>query len=279
MNVIAVCCADFSLALDLMRMSCNGCRVLRKGCSESCVLRPCLEWIKTEESQGNAVVFLAKFYGRTGLITLIANAPPHSRPALFRSLLYEACGRQLNPVYGSVGLLSSGNWALCEAGVECILEGSDLIHNSNLCDHPNGALMQSISGELQRVKDRGKFKWVHPHTNLKFRERREFINDIIEISSGETQGRGFDIRKTSQDNSMIWRTDVYSSAKEKCASSCVDSQHPDDLEEYNFFHTPNAQVEATKSSEVEVELELTLGALKSSSPPNTNIASCTVRLS
>jgi len=33
--------------------------------------------------------------------------------AIFRSLLYEACGRMLNPVYGSVVLLWSGN---CAAG-------------------------------------------------------------------------------------------------------------------------------------------------------------------
>ncbi|XP_074579076.1 protein WHAT'S THIS FACTOR 9, mitochondrial-like [Curcuma longa] len=43
-----------------MKMSCNGRRVLRKGCSEKCRFRRCLQWI-------NATVFLAKFYGRAGL--------------------------------------------------------------------------------------------------------------------------------------------------------------------------------------------------------------------
>jgi hypothetical protein len=43
--------------------------------------------------------------------------------AIFRSLLYEACGRMLNPVYGSVGLLWSGNWQLCQAAVESVLRG------------------------------------------------------------------------------------------------------------------------------------------------------------
>ncbi|KAF8727822.1 hypothetical protein HU200_018386 [Digitaria exilis] len=33
-------------------MSCNGCRVLRKGCSEACVLRPCLQWIDTADAPG-----------------------------------------------------------------------------------------------------------------------------------------------------------------------------------------------------------------------------------
>ncbi|XP_074573434.1 LOB domain-containing protein 40-like [Curcuma longa] len=88
-----------------MRMSCNGCRVLRKGCGDACSIRPCLQWIKSPDAQANATVFLAKFYGRAGLMNLIGAAPDHLRPAVFRSLLYEACGRIVNPIYGSVGLL------------------------------------------------------------------------------------------------------------------------------------------------------------------------------
>jgi len=63
-----------------MRMSCNGCRVLRKGCSEDCSIRPCLQWIKNPESQANATVFLAKFYGRAGLMNLINAGPESLRP-------------------------------------------------------------------------------------------------------------------------------------------------------------------------------------------------------
>ncbi|CAN4079984.1 unnamed protein product [Withania somnifera] len=109
-----------------MRMSCNGCRVLRKGCSESCSIRPCLQWIKNPDSQSNATVFLAKFYGRAGLMNLINAGPDHLRPAIFRSLLYEACGRIVNPIYGSVGLLWSGNWQLCQNAVEAVLEGAPI---------------------------------------------------------------------------------------------------------------------------------------------------------
>ncbi|XP_038899244.1 LOB domain-containing protein 40 [Benincasa hispida] len=109
-----------------MRMSCNGCRVLRKGCSENCSIRPCLQWIKTPESQANATVFLAKFYGRAGLMNLINAGPDHLRPAIFRSLLYEACGRIVNPIYGSVGLLWSGSWQLCQAAVEAVLKGAPI---------------------------------------------------------------------------------------------------------------------------------------------------------
>ncbi|MBA0620065.1 hypothetical protein Godav_005836, partial [Gossypium davidsonii] len=66
-----------------MRMSCNGCRILRKGCSENCSIRPCLQWIKSPESQANATVFLAKFYGRAGLMNLINAGPEHLRPGLW----------------------------------------------------------------------------------------------------------------------------------------------------------------------------------------------------
>ncbi|KAJ4886309.1 LOB domain-containing protein 41 [Raphanus sativus] len=109
-----------------MRMSCNGCRVLRKGCSEDCSIRPCLGWIKSPEAQANATVFLAKFYGRAGLMNLINAGPEHLRPGIFRSLLHEACGRIVNPIYGSVGLLWSGNWQLCQSAVEAVMRGEPI---------------------------------------------------------------------------------------------------------------------------------------------------------
>ncbi|KAE8730270.1 LOB domain-containing protein 40 [Hibiscus syriacus] len=115
-----------------MRMSCNGCRVLRKGCSESCSIRPCLQWIHSSDSQANATLFLAKFYGRAGLLNLIEAGPQEHRPDIFRSLLYEACGRVVNPVYGSIGMLWSGNWAECQAAVEAVLKGSTITQTCSL---------------------------------------------------------------------------------------------------------------------------------------------------
>jgi len=115
-----------------MRLSCNGCRVLRKGCSEDCSIRPCLQWIKSPEAQANATVFLAKFYGRAGLMNLVNAAPADAhRPGIFRSLLYEACGRIVNPIYGSVGLLWSNNWHMCQAAVEAVLAGKPVVQVSS----------------------------------------------------------------------------------------------------------------------------------------------------
>ncbi|CAK7326573.1 unnamed protein product [Dovyalis caffra] len=152
-------------------MSCNGCRVLRKGCNDNCTIRPCLQWIKSPDSQANATLFLAKFYGRAGLINLIEAGPQQLRPAIFRSLLYEACGRIVNPVYGSVGMLWSGNWAQCQAAVDAVLKGSPIISMPSSSEVPAPHLISShntydirhasrdqSSPELSKVKNRSRFK-------------------------------------------------------------------------------------------------------------------------
>ncbi|MBA0592135.1 LOB domain-containing protein 38 [Gossypium raimondii] len=108
-------------------MSCNGCRVLRKGCSESCILRPCLQWIDSPEAQGHATIFVAKFFGRAGLMSFISAVPESQRSVLFQSLLFEACGRTVNPVNGAVGLLWTGNWHVCQAAVETVLRGGTVL--------------------------------------------------------------------------------------------------------------------------------------------------------
>ncbi|KAH9615310.1 hypothetical protein KSS87_005993 [Heliosperma pusillum] len=77
-------------------------------------------------SKGHATVFVAKFFGRAGLMSFISNVPLNQRPALFQSLLYEACGRTVNPVSGAVGLLWTGNWHVCQAAVETVLRGGTL---------------------------------------------------------------------------------------------------------------------------------------------------------
>ncbi|KAL3515359.1 hypothetical protein ACH5RR_022261 [Cinchona calisaya] len=104
-------------------MSCNGCRILRKGCNENCILRQSLQGIESPQAQANATVFVAKFFGRAGLMSFLSSVLQPQRPALFQSLLYEACGRTVNPVSGVVGLLWTGNWQLCQSAVETVLRG------------------------------------------------------------------------------------------------------------------------------------------------------------
>ncbi|KAJ4887577.1 LOB domain-containing protein 37 [Raphanus sativus] len=129
-------------------MSCNGCRVLRKGCSENCILRPCLQWIETADAQGHATVFVAKFFGRAGLMSFISAVPESQRPALFQSLLYEACGRTVNPVNGAIGMLWTGSWSICQAAVETVLRGGSLRPIPELLAHGGGfAGFPSVTSE------------------------------------------------------------------------------------------------------------------------------------
>lgn len=133
-------------------MSCNGCRVLRKGCSDACILRPCLQWIESPEAQGYATVFVAKFFGRAGLMSFISGVPETQRPALFQSLLFEACGRTINPVKGAVGLLWSGDWHLCQEAVETVLRGGTIKPPPDLAaatadDDDPGAVAMDVGGK------------------------------------------------------------------------------------------------------------------------------------
>nr|PNR39744.1 hypothetical protein PHYPA_020023 [Physcomitrium patens] len=62
------------------KMSCNGYRVLRKSCSNTCILRPCLEWIESSDAQGHATIFVAKYFGRAGLMGIISAVHETQRP-------------------------------------------------------------------------------------------------------------------------------------------------------------------------------------------------------
>ncbi|KAL2476246.1 LOB domain-containing protein 38 [Abeliophyllum distichum] len=113
-------------------MSCNGCRVLQKGCNDNCILRPCLQWIENPGAQGHTTVFLAKFFGRAGLMSFISTVPENQGPET---------GRTVNPVNGAVGLLWIRNWQVCQEAVETILCGGALrplpefISNDSVADN------------------------------------------------------------------------------------------------------------------------------------------------
>ncbi|KAE8730409.1 LOB domain-containing protein 38 [Hibiscus syriacus] len=128
-------------------MSCNGCRVLRKGCSEDCVLRQSLQCIDNPQAQAHATVFVAKFFGRAGLMSFLSSVAAPQRPALFQSLLFEAVGRAVNPVSGAVGLLWTGNWNACLSAVQTVLRGGTL---QPLPEFSGGVL---VSSEFEDVAE------------------------------------------------------------------------------------------------------------------------------
>lgn len=211
-----------------MRMSCNGCRVLRKGCSESCALRPCLQWIRSAESQANATIFLAKFYGRSGLMKLLNSGAEHLKPIIFRSLLYEACGRIANPIYGSVGLHWSGNWHICQAAVESVLNGQHpLMHATQIADSASDVNPSHAKSKekLLKVKSPGRFKRANrkPKTH-----QEENIDTVNSDEDGSNAGSG------SQVCNLRWR---------RC--------YPKELEEPTAVTEPPGNLLSESSSESE----------------------------
>ncbi|PIN00565.1 hypothetical protein CDL12_26934 [Handroanthus impetiginosus] len=242
-----------------MRMSCNGCRVLRKGCSENCSIRPCLEWIKSPDSQANATVFLAKFYGRAGLMNLINAGPPHLRPAIFRSLLYEACGRIVNPIYGSVGLLWSGSWQLCQSAVEAVLRGAPITRiASEAAESKNGPPLKAydirhvnkednLSGtsDLQRVRTRCRFK----------RTGRKVKRSRLCVGSREETGREEVNRSSSHESSLSHLSEAAEPNFEResqDSESLASAMNPEP-------ESDSSREDERRADDGEIELDLTLG--------------------
>ncbi|XP_038898929.1 LOB domain-containing protein 41-like [Benincasa hispida] len=237
-----------------MRMSCNGCRVLRKGCSEACSIRPCLQWIKSPQSQANATFFLAKFYGRAGLVNLINAGPDHLRPAIFKSLLFEACGRIVNPIFGSAGLLWSGSWQLCQDAVEAVLKGAPILPVSSEtaashmgpplkgCDIRHVSKQQGSASDsaLRKIKTRRRFK----RSAAKLKPKQEPVVVVPEFKFDDPT------RTVSEPRCLKFELDNWES-RESPEKDCGSDD------------TECLSVETVEASPVgqggDVELELTLG--------------------
>ncbi|OIW12220.1 hypothetical protein TanjilG_06010 [Lupinus angustifolius] len=243
-----------------MRMSCNGCRVLRKGCSEDCSIRPCLQWIKKPESQANATVFLAKFYGRAGLINLINAGPQNLRPAIFRSLLYEACGRIVNPIYGSVGLLWSGSWQLCQAAVEAVLNGEPITPiTSEAASNGRGPPLKPydirhVSKEVQAVKSRTRFKRTGGGDGVK-----PDVDNVSRFGPVEPESEEVVNRSASHESALSHQSEVAAAAEgeSKYSDSAVSAETS-----VLFHDEPESDRKLGDRAEEnaeEVRLELTLG--------------------
>ncbi|XP_075514860.1 LOB domain-containing protein 37-like [Primulina tabacum] len=169
-------------------MSCNGCRVLRKGCSETCILRPCLQWIDSSEAQGHATVFVAKFFGRAGLMSFISNVPENQRPALFQSLLFEAAGRTVNPVNGAVGLLWTGSWHLCQAAVETVLRGGALKPIQKFLGDASDTDASSECLNLFKLQDPGLISRSKVHKSRRFPDEPVKIMQLSDLDLSLSAG-------------------------------------------------------------------------------------------
>jgi hypothetical protein len=81
----------------------------------------------------------------------------------------------VNPVYGSVGLLWSGNWPMCQAAVESVLKGRPItaapaaatasVPLLKSCDIRHVAKSHDITAELHQVSDKSKCKFKRAGTS------------------------------------------------------------------------------------------------------------------
>ncbi|KAJ8545870.1 hypothetical protein K7X08_018453 [Anisodus acutangulus] len=172
--------------------------------------------------------------------------------AIFRSLLYEACGRIVNPIYGSVGLLWSGNWQLCQNAVEAVLKGapitpiaSEVAVNNNGpplklpydIRHINKDDNSTKSNDLHRVRTRCRFK----RSGAKTKVTKE--NPVCSGSGDESAHEKVN-GSTSHESSLSHQSEAAAAAPNvECDSREIES-----------FHSP-----AEPTEDGDIELELTLG--------------------
>lgn len=124
---------------------------------------------------------------------------------MFRSLLYEACGRIVNPIYGSVGLLWSGNWQLCQNAVEAVLRGDPItqVVAIDAAEANNGPPLKAYdirhvhkddnnnnnSNELHRVRNRSKFKRSGKEVNVSMSHDSSLSHQSEAGMNGEGESR------------------------------------------------------------------------------------------
>lgn len=163
---------------------------------------------------------------------------------IFRSLLYEACGRIVNPIYGSVGLLWSGKWSLCHNAVEAVLNGAPITpipSDSAECHdgpplkaydirHVSKEDNSSGSKDLHRVRTRCRFK----KSAAKPSSRK------CDVDSGHDELN----RSTSHDSSLSHQSEVNAVGGESREVASIARW---------------AEPELERAEDGEVELELTLG--------------------
>ncbi|CAH8326725.1 unnamed protein product [Eruca vesicaria subsp. sativa] len=80
------------------------------------------------------------------------SSPPYRNLSAL-SLLYEACGRIVNPVNGAVRLLWMRNWSICQVAVETVLRGGSLrpIPEPLTCYGGFGGFPSTISNEASGI--------------------------------------------------------------------------------------------------------------------------------
>jgi hypothetical protein len=124
---------------------------------------------------------------------------------VFKSLLYEAVGRLVNPTHGALGLFWTAEWSRCEKAVEAVLTGSDInavtivdgqtsscttIAKKCVLPTTTNGIRHIARGTNIEIREKTQFKRVvstfKPKPQVGFVDKATFFKSILENGSVKT---------------------------------------------------------------------------------------------
>jgi hypothetical protein len=150
---------------------------------------------------------------------------------VFKSLLYEASGRLVNPTHGALGLFWTGQWNRCEAAVEAVLTGSNINDVTTVDGQTSSCTLIAENRFIPRTYD---IRHVARHTNVDIKEKTQF----------KRVGSTF---KPKPRVGLVDKTIFFRSVLESCNVKTIKS------------NSSITETEQNETAETQVNLELSLG--------------------
>lgn len=166
----------------------------------------------------------------------------------------------MNPIYGSVGLMWSGSWQLCQNAVEAVLKGAPITQMAtDVAEAKNGPPLKAFdirhvskednlsgSNDLHRVRTRCRFK----RTASKSKRSRVWVGSVEESRNEEVN------RSPSHESSLSHQSGTADPVVERVSRQ---SESLGSAETAEPEAEPNFNSDHGTSDENEIELDLTLG--------------------
>lgn len=175
---------------------------------------------------------------------------------LFKSLLYDACGRLVNPVYGSAGLLWSGDWQLCQNAVEAVLRGDPITQTVAIdaTEINNGPPLMAY--DIRHVSKDENNSNNHHRVKNRFRLKRSAEKELnMLISHDSSYSHQSEVVMNGEGGSR--ETESFITA-EMAEASALFRAEPESF-------VPEEDNNVAKAESKEIELELTLSVKKGKS--------------
>ena len=177
----------------------------------------------------------------------------------------------MNPIYGSVGLLWSGSWQLCQAAVEAVLKGAPITPiNSEVAANGRGPPLKAYdirhvskdennaaanAAEPQRVRTRSRFKRSAGAVKPKEDNRTGFVPDEPEAAANRSDHESSLSHQSEAANAVVMTAALEGESKESESDVSVETS-------VLFHDEPESEAKGSGRAEEcgdVVGLELTLG--------------------